>query len=169
VAFESNEPLKGFFQHGYVTNDFDRALDYFRVFGVTEFLELRSIIAPMTDRDAATLSVALGWYGGLQIEVIQPEGGFCDIYSEWLAGDDYALRLHHHAFMVADADAYEQMRDAYVARGNSVRVDGRNPRSGNRYFYADTRAELGHYMEYIYATEAGKRDYAMIPQNAPTL
>jgi hypothetical protein len=167
MSFGALQPLGSFFQHGYVTNDFDRALAYFEGYGVKRFLELRSVVAPMTETETATLSVALGWYGNLQIEIIQPEGGFCDIYRQSLTSDDYMLRLHHHAFMLSGAGEYEAMRDAYVARGNVVTVDGRNPRSGNRYFYADTRAELGHYMEYIYATEAGKKDYALIPQNAP--
>lgn len=165
MTFASLKPLGNFFQHGYVTNDFDRALAHFADYGVTRFTEMRNIdIQVMGDR-CATLSVALGYYGPLQIEVIQPEGGECQVHRDGLPQDGFALRLHHHGFLLHDEQQFFALRESYAARGAPACIEGHNPRSGNRYFYADTRAELGHYIEYIYMSQEGARAYSQIPQN----
>ncbi|MCK9541533.1 MAG: VOC family protein [Novosphingobium sp.] len=166
MALRECKPLRNFFQHGYVTNDFDRALVHFAPYGITRWAEIRKIEVQIMEERHATLSVALGYHGALQIEVIQPHGGHCDIHREILPGGNaFALRLHHHGFLLYDETEYFALRDAYAIRGAATVIDGLNPRSGNRYFYADTRAELGHYVEYIYLTAQGRGDYAKIPQN----
>lgn len=166
MSFESLKPLKNFFQHGYVTNDFERAKRVFADYGITKFLEMRSLDVQIMGDQNATLSIGLAYFGSLQIEIIQPEGGSCQIHRDILPASGFALRLHHHGFLLYDEGEFTALRDGYAARGAQTVIDGRNPRSGNRYFYADTRAELGHYVEYIYLTPQGVEDYARIPQNA---
>jgi hypothetical protein len=159
-------PLNNFFQHAYVTNDFDRAKDYFLNFGISKFFEMRNLKAEVKPSRHCTISVALAYYGTLQIEIIQPEHGECDIYREILPANGFGLRLHHHGFLLYDPAEFEALQEAYLARGVGIVIEGTNPRSGNRYFYADTRAEMGHYMEHICLTEQGVQDYAKFPQNA---
>lgn len=160
-------PLKNFFQHGYVTNDFDRAITRFADYGITRWAQMRDLDVHVIGDKRATMSIALAWYGHLQVEIIHPRGGDCQVYAEYLpGGEEFALRLHHHGFLLYDEEEYFGLRDEYASRGAATVIDGLNPRSGNRYFYADTRPELGHYIEYVYLTPQGVADYAKLPQNA---
>jgi hypothetical protein len=111
------------------------------------------------------LSVALGYFENFQIEVILPQSGDCDIYRDILHCADFSIRLHHFGYLLYDEVEFEDMKAAYAARGAPTVIEGANPRSGNRYFYADTRAEFGHYTEYVYLTEQGQKDYAAIARN----
>jgi len=166
VELAARRPLRNFFQHGYVTTDFDQALAHFADYGLTRWAEMREIDVHVIGDKHATLSVGLGYFGALQIEVIQPHSGYCAIYNEILPTTGFGLRLHHHGFLLYDESDYAALRDTHAERGARTVIDGLNPRSGNRYFYADTRSELGHYVEYIYLTPQGVEDYAKIPQNA---
>lgn len=161
-------PLKNFFQHGYVTNDIDRAKATFSGFyGIEAFHDIPHRVVQIAAGREAVMSIALAYHGALMIELIQPESGDCEIYREILPEDGFAIRLHHHGYLLYDHEEWRALRDAYAARGAATVVEGGNARSGNAYFYADTRAELGHYVEYISLTEQGEKDFAAIPNSAP--
>ena len=167
MSLQSNKPFNNLFQHAYVTNDRERAKAQFEEYGVANFFEMRSIEVNPVGRPPLTISVALAYYGSLQIEIIQPEGGACEIYRNGLPEHGFGVRLHHHGFLMYDLHEFEALRDAYIARGTAIAMKGSSPRTGNHYFYADTLGELGHYLEYIYLSEQGKTIYAGVPQNRP--
>lgn len=164
------QPFRGSIQHGYVTNDLDRAKAVMSErYGITQFLDLRDYAVDIGGGREAVCSLGLAYLGDLFVEIIHPKGGECQVYSQILPADEFALKLHHHGYMVkadpAHDDAWGAMRQTYEARGIPIVVNGRNSRSGTQYFYADTRAELGHFCEHVLMTEQTLEDYAKIPQN----
>lgn len=154
-------------QFAYVTNDFDRALREFAAHhGVPKFFELRDFDVETAPGRVAKLHVGLAWAGGVQIEIIQPLGGADEVYHTAFDGTDggFVLRFHHVAHMLeteADFDAvateYERQRTAIVLRGSA---NG----GMTRYFYADCRATLGHFVEYIWYAPEARGFFAMIPK-----
>ena len=134
---EISKPLKNLFQHGYVTNDFERAKALFVEYGVANFQERRCIEVHPLGRAPLTMSVGLAYYGLLQIEIIQPEDGACEIYREILPEKEFAVRLHHHGFLQYDLGEFSALREAYVARGIQIALEGHSPRTDNQFFYAD--------------------------------
>jgi Glyoxalase/Bleomycin resistance protein/Dioxygenase superfamily len=165
MNFAALRPFANLVQHGYVTTDLDRALQRFAEYGASEFARSGEIDSHMIGDRRAIMSVAMGCMGPLMIEVIHPISGQCEVFRDALPAEGFAVRLHHVGYRVDDAATFEALRQAYPARGCPLVMDGQNSRTGTRYFYADTRAELGHYVEYICPSEQGAREYAALPQN----
>jgi catechol 2,3-dioxygenase-like lactoylglutathione lyase family enzyme len=96
--------------------------------------------------------VALGWSGGLNIELIQPVAGHLDHYLPFLPADkgDPVPRFHHIAVRRDDLDA---MRDEMDRLGLPLAFESDVP--GMVFVYLDARESLGHYFEYVWATPEG--------------
>ena len=145
--------LKGHYQNAYVTHDLDRAmkliddrygkLDWIR-FEPDMVLKTPHGDKPMVNR------VALAWAGGLNLEVIQPVSGYIDDYAHMLPEDpsDATPRFHHIAVR---RDDEAEMRAEIERLGLPLAFEGEVP--GLLFIYLDARASLGHYFEYVYATE----------------
>jgi Glyoxalase/Bleomycin resistance protein/Dioxygenase superfamily len=158
-------PLPGFYQIGYVTTDFDRAMKSFRdSHGVKEFLELRDIRYPSAAGREAHCHVGMAYLGGMQIEVIQPIDGDVGIYRDALPAQGYALRFHHVSRMVDSEEEFNRLLETYRKEGRGLPIVGEAPNT--RFFYADFRPEFGHYVEYIHYTPEGLADErATVPRN----
>jgi Glyoxalase/Bleomycin resistance protein/Dioxygenase superfamily len=158
-------PFRNLIQVAYVTNDFGRALTEFGArYAVPKFMELRDLPVETNPGEKAQLHIALAWAGDVQIEIIEPRGGADRIYRDALPQDgSYALRFHHIAQLLdteAELDALEaQMKK----QGVRIAVRGSAPGSAV-YFYSDHRDALGHYIEHIYYTPAGRGLFDMIPK-----
>jgi hypothetical protein len=94
-------------------------------------------------RGPAENKLAFGWAGGLQYELIQPLSGQVELYTEALR-DDGGMRFHHVCMRVRDLDAAR----AEIER-HTLPIVYAGDTGATRFFYADARATLGHYLEYL--------------------
>jgi len=158
-------PFSHFCQNAYVTTDFDQALELFRErFGIPRFFELRDGEMETGPGRYAGVHVAIAWVGALQIEIIQPLGGFDAIYREALPVDGgFAMRFHHTCQRVDSETDYEALLLDIEQRGLTIAAQGQH--GGHvRYLYIDARAELGHYLEHTYYTPAGLALFEQVPR-----
>lgn len=139
------------FQNAYVTRDIDAAVERLtRHYGIDRFIHFDPDAMVQTPAGPRHLKAraALGWIdASLMIELVQPGPGTVDIYSEALPADD-SLRFHHIAMRTAD---WAATRRAMDERGWPIAME-LEMAEGLNFLYADARAELGHYVEYIWAT-----------------
>ncbi len=149
--------MKNVFQLAYVTSDLDAAAAVFRdSYGAGEFLFMR-------DLPGATTDIALAYAGDMMIELLQPVGGVADFYSTWIKGmNGLALRHHHYGMLVDTKAELAEIKSAYSNRKVGFPLEGEMPGALD-YLYADTTAELGHYLEYIRLDEGGRQMFAGVP------
>jgi hypothetical protein len=155
------------FQIAYVVNDVGRAVQVFRD---------RFDVARWNVRDMAALTggaslirrLALAWIGDdetrVQIELIEPDKGTPSLYANWTEAGSDRMRLHHHGFLVHSPQEWQIALDA-VARAEIPIARQASFGNAMDYFYADTRAELGHYLEVIHLKPEGAAFFADVPHN----
>lgn len=153
-------------QLAWLPSDFDAALAHWtRTMGVGPFFLMENIrLADMRYRGQPTdavFSLALSYWGDMQIELIRPENDAPSIYN-----GDYAVRdrLHHVCVLVDDiADAYA----ACAAQNAEILVEGRVGEAG-RVIYADPGHGPGSVVE-VLQTQPGTHElFGMIKQAAAT-
>lgn len=140
------------YQLAYVTTDVGRAADSLKArFGVPEFKGLTGenfienrVWTPEGDADIA-MRIAIATVGSLTIELLEPVSGATGIFTDMLE-PGVPLRLHHIAMRCEDVDV---VRAEHEKLGRKVVMAGGYKTA--RFIYVDTRAELGHYMEYASA------------------
>jgi hypothetical protein len=158
-------PVAGFYQVAYVTNDFERALGVCAAtLGAREFARLPAMQYQTGPGRTAICNIGLAYVGATEIEVIQPLEGDVKIYSEILPATGFALRFHHLARWYESCAELETQLAAYRSAGRAVPIDGTSPGSA-RYFYADFRSEIGHYVEAIWFEPAARQWLMTIPRN----
>lgn len=141
------------FQAAYVTRDLDQAIAHFQkrhsgaVFTSipAQGLELRIPAA------TASMKVAVAWIGDTQIELIEPVDGAVDIYRRALPDSGDVVAFHHLGMRITgERTAWESFRES-VADAD-VAIEG--GRQEMRFIYTDERATLGHYLEYVWMSDA---------------
>jgi hypothetical protein len=158
-------PYDGLYQVAYVTNDFARALAQFRqTHGIADFMQLPRMNYATTQGRVAICNIALAYVGAIEIEVIEPLEGDVQFYRDFVPGDGtFAVRFHHLCRLFDSKEALERQVEHHRAEGRAMPVDGAAPGTA-RYFYADFRAELGHYLEGIYFEPEARSFLASIPR-----
>ena len=139
-------------QVAYVTSDLDRALAVFRDdYDVPAFYVFANDTPGLTQSDGARLRIALALVGGVEIELIEPQGDSAPLFSAALPADgSFAIRFHHVAIRIdgtlADFEAHmaslDPARHPVVWHGAMGDV--------LRYAYTDERAVLGHFVEHVW-------------------
>ena len=171
-ASSSNLPaavsqLFNFFQIAYVTSDLERAATACGLlYGISRFQVAREV-AIQTRAGEARLNFALAYSGGVQIELIEPVGGDDETYRDDLPADGAVLRLHHLGHLISRDTTWRALTEAISHSGLEVPVGGVFRHEGvalMHYLYADTRATLGHYLEFMYQTEAGRDLFSQVPR-----
>jgi len=158
-------PIPGFHQVAYVTTDFDRALKVFaEVHRAKQFMELRDIRYPTGPGRVAHCNIGLAYVGATELEVIQPLGEDVQIYRDFLPRDGFVIRFHHIARFLETRQDYDQQFAAFQKMGKHLPIIGDFAGRAS-YFYADFRAELGHYIECITFTQEGREWVKSIPRN----
>jgi hypothetical protein len=149
----------GFFQFGYVTRDLDAACAAFRdKFGAIDFLLYEP---PAIDGvPAATRRIALTYIDDVMTEIIEPDSSQSTIYDQALPANEGPIRLHHLGFLVDD---HEAMLQQLAIAKYAVPVAGRVP-GFIGYSYADTRAEMGLFCEFICLEPAGTEFFGGVPR-----
>ncbi len=151
-------------QLAWLPEDFDAALKHWtEVMGVGPFFLLENIeIANMRYRGAPTnakFTLALSYWGEIQIELIRPENDEPSIYTGEYAVKD---RLHHVCLLVDDiADAYA----ACAAHGAEIIVEGDVGAAG-KVIYADPGKGPGSLVEMLQPQPGTADLFAMIRQTA---
>lgn len=150
-----------FFQWGYVTRDLDAAMAQFNTsFGVQEYTILVNSI-PLSDHPSAkaVTRVSFSWIGATQLEIIEVDGSLPSIYREYLPPSKSDIKLHHFGFLVDNLDVAIARLEA---DGFDIPFSMSDPNSA-AVAYADARALVGHYLEYISLSDTGRRWFASMP------
>jgi hypothetical protein len=133
------------YQNGYVTRNLEKWVDTFQKRAqIDHIVRAEGDNELLTPNGPATLTVKIAklWMGDMQFELIQPVAGNVAIFSDVLPADD-SLQFHHICMRVLDWDDFRQRVDRQpypvVLEGNEEPV---------QFLYLDTRAFLGHYVEY---------------------
>lgn len=149
--------FEGFYQLGFVARDLDRAMAMLSMrYGVTRFREKRA---------DPQMETAHAYAGAMMLEIIAiPQDGL-ELYRGYIPDKAEAIRLHHHGFRVAEPDRWEEIAAAIEASGQATAMKGAVMDGHLRYLYADTRADLGIYSEYVCLTGPALGIYDDVPHN----
>lgn len=147
--------LQGHYQNAYVTHDLDRAMALTGpLFGLGPFsaFDVEMALKTPSGEKASRVRVATAWAGALQVELIQPMSGYIDPYLHALPADpnDAVPRLHHIAMRRDDPQAMRR-----EAEGMGLPIAFESESVGIGCIFVDTRARLGHLIEFVTATDAG--------------
>lgn len=147
-------------QMAYVPVDFEGAVRYWAdVMGVGPFFLIENIaLEDMRYRGEssdAVFSIALAYWGEVQIELIRPENDAPSVY-----GGDYGVRdrLHHVCILTDDI---EKARAICEAQSAEILVEARVGEDG-AVLYADPGAGPGHVVEILQPTSGSADLFAMI-------
>jgi hypothetical protein len=145
------------YQLGYAAFDIHRAIEVLREqYGAPEFRSLAgedyvvsgyTVWTPQGEREIVTKGAVARFSNGQCIEVIQPVSGATAIYDEFIRPDE-PMRLHHVAMRVEASD-FDETLAQHERHGRRVVIRG--DMRTVRFAYVDTRATLGHYVEYVSA------------------
>lgn len=141
-------------QTGFVVDDLDRAIDRWHGKGCGQFKVFKDLEVPLVSHGNEVtfkLSIALGQFKGVQVELIQiheaPNSVFTDRFPDgWPSGDDG----FHHLGLVSDD--FDDSSSKLISDGYPKIMWGEF--GGYRFAYFDTRATLGFYLEIFEGNEA---------------
>ena len=151
--------FSGYFQLGYVTRDLDAAIAAYRAkFGEVGFFVNEP--GPIDGAPSPTRRLALGYIDDVMIELIEPDPAQATIYDDALPDGVGPIRLHHLGYLIDDHAA---MLGRLKDMGYAVPLFGSMPGVLD-YIYADTRADLGHYSEFIRLDEGGRAFFGAVPR-----
>ena len=143
----SIKALGDIIQMAYLPEDFDAALRYWtETVGVGPFFLMENIrLGEMRYRGQPTdavFSIAIAYWGDIQIELIRAENDAPSIYS-----GDYAVkdRMHHICIFV---ESIEEARRVCAEAGAEVLVEGKVGDSGE-VIYVDAGGGPGHVIELL--------------------
>lgn len=143
-----------FFQLAYVTRDLTRArADIGRSMGLVDFAAgsaAAAIDLRIPRGEKASLEVAIAWSEAWQVELIRPVSGAIGIYEAGLPEGEGVAFHHIGAHVAGTREDWERFR-ATVADQTVVLEGGRTQM---RFIYVDQRATLGHYVEYVWMSDA---------------
>lgn len=156
-------PLFRFSQVSYATSDLTQATrELGAVFGIDLFAVHRGAEVD-SPQGRIVIDTAQAFVGDRHIEIIQPAGGPDGLYRDVLAPGGYSVRHHHFGHVTHSASEWAAIQEFIRARGWAVVLAG-NYFDLMHYAYVDTRAELGHYLEFMYQTELGRDMFADVPR-----
>jgi Glyoxalase/Bleomycin resistance protein/Dioxygenase superfamily len=143
------------YQNAYVTRDIDKAVADFAARAdarSTVQFEATSDVLTSAGPGSQTVKLAFTWVGDFQYEFIQPVREAVPLFGGWLPDDD-TPRFHHSCARVDDWDSFRRR----VARGPYPVVTEGAGEGGLKFLFLDTRALLGHYLEYTFMGDAAWR------------
>jgi Glyoxalase/Bleomycin resistance protein/Dioxygenase superfamily len=154
-------------QIGYATTDCKEAVKrYGERYNVGNFLLLPNTESTISPGRTATINVALAFVKGTMIELIEPAGGADTIYREVLPTSGFAVRHHHLGYGMFNEAEWDSKQQEIERQKISVVLSGEAP-GVMRYQYIDVRADIGHYVEYLYYLgQGGQELLKAIPRNS---
>jgi len=147
------------FQMAYVTNDLDRACALFgQQLGIRAWASLGG---PMPD--GGEIQARFAWVGTLMYEIICASGPGSEIFMDRLPKTGgFALKHHHLGFLIQNQRQWDGVLANAAQHGWAVPHKGVNPLV--EVCFVDV-PDLGHYLEYLYATPAGLTFFASVPRS----
>ncbi|WP_395337330.1 hypothetical protein WBP06_22380 [Novosphingobium sp. BL-8H] len=151
--------LSEHFQMAYATNDIEAARALFSErLGIREFCRLEGPLA-----QGGYIKADFAWVGTVMYEVIEAAGPGSAIYSDRLPQcDGFHLRHHHLGFLIHDEEQWQGVFRQAERNGWAVPYRSRNPLL--QACFVDV-PELGHYLEYLFAEQAGLDFFASVPRS----
>lgn len=151
-------------QIAYLPENFDSALKYWtETVGVGPFFLLPNVsLGEMRYRGEpsdAVFSIAIGYWGDIQIELIRAENDSPSIYSGEYAVKD---RVHHVCIFV---ESIAEARRACAAVGAEILVEGKVGDTGE-VIYVDAGGGPGHVIELLQPMEGSEGLFAMMREAA---
>ena len=147
-------------QLAFLPSDFDAALRHWtQTMGVGPFFLIENIhLGDMRYRGAPTdalFSIAIGYWGDIQIELIRPENDAPSIYN-----GEYGVKdqLHHICIFVS---SIAQARSACAEIGAEILVEGKVGDSGE-VIYVDAGGGPGHVIELLQPMAGSEGLFAMM-------
>lgn len=151
-------------QIAYLPSDFDATLRYWtQTLGVGPFFLLENVrLGEMKYRGVpsdAVFSIAIGYWGDIQIELIRAENDAPSIYS-----GEYAVKdqMHHVCIFVT---SISEARAACAAAGAEILVEGKVGQTGE-VIYVDAGGGPGHVIELLEPMEGSDDLFAMMKNAA---
>ena len=147
-------------QLAYLPTDFDAALRYWtETVGVGPFFVMENIqLGDMKYRGQPTdaiFSLAIGYWGDMQIELIRPENDAPSIYKGEYAVTD---RVHHICLFV---NSIAEARAACAEAGAEILVEGKVGEDGE-VIYVDAGGGPGHIIEILQPMSGSDALFAMM-------
>jgi len=161
--------LQNVFQFGYVTRDLDRAKQRMsEIMGIREYFDVDADFPVKLHGETARYHMrgALANLGDKQIELIQPIDGVVDFYCDGLKLEDAVVQLHHVGILVEQPSAaWDGMPAIAGEAGYPIVLEGGDP-DFFAFVYADARADLGHYLEFLGMTPQALEWHRGFPDQA---
>jgi hypothetical protein len=139
-------------QIAYVTNDMARAIALFQAdFGTPGFFQFSNIDTPPENWGGEVLKIALALVGGVEIELIEPQGDTAPLFSDPLPSDgSFAIVFHHVANRIdGPIENWHAHRATLDIGKYPIVFEGSVP-GVVEYAYTDTRSILGHCVEHVW-------------------
>jgi hypothetical protein len=158
----------GYYQTAYVTNDLDRAIDQLkRTYRIEHWAINRDFTYPPLPGKSLKMACALAFLGDSQFEIIQPLSGDDAFYRTPLVGSGYQLEFHHLCICFDTAEQYHENHEHLKRLGVTLAMDMTLDMGAGLALasYADFRQTCGHYLEYVWFTQAGLDWMGSVPRN----
>lgn len=139
-------------QIAYVTNDLDAAIALFeRDYGAPGFFVFSNVPPGVESPEGPVLKIALTNVGGVEIELIEPQGDSASLFSDPLpVGPDLAIVFHHVATRIDGPLANWDRHVASIDTTKHKIVFEGAMGDDLRYFYTDERNAIGHCVEHVW-------------------
>ena len=148
-------------QLSYCPADYEAALAHWVSLGAGPFFEIHHVqledVKFRGEPSAIDFSMALGYYGDLQIELIRQHNDAPSMYTEWLAAGRDGVQ--HLCVLVDDI---VETRRRVAAQGGTVLQEATLPGGAGAVIYVDTGGGPGTVIEYLEIGEAGRQGFAMM-------
>ncbi len=137
-----------FYQHAYVTTDWQRAMDEIaKVHGLGGYMSVANAEFSLGSGRTVSAHFSIANKNGIQFEVIQPLSGDCGFYKVDLPETGYSTRFHHLGRHFGDKADFERHRAEGTKRWE---VAGTADLMGGGYAYFNARADFGHFIEFFH-------------------
>jgi len=150
--------VSNIFQICYVTADLDAGMRQLATMHGIERFRVKRDVESLDGMPSMRMHQAHVYVGEMQIELIQPADGDDALYRDVCAADGPSLRFHHYGLWVDDLAEFEGLMPTLADQNVPVAFSSSIPNVGG-VIYADTRALLGHYLEYVHLMPVAKRAY----------
>ncbi|VWX48267.1 VOC family protein [Novosphingobium sp. 9U] len=155
--------IRGHMQNAYVTHDLDKAVEMMgNQFDMQNWdrIDPDMVVNTLEGPKPLQCRVASTWAGGLNIELIEPVGGYVEHYVNMLPDDrSDAVPRFHHISLRRDNEA--EMREEVARLGLPLAFEGplstKDKIPSLVFIYLDGRKTLGHYVEFTWKSDEAWR------------
>jgi hypothetical protein len=153
----------GFLEIAYLTSDVDAAVKVFgEQFGINDFWIFDS--RDWDDSLENPLRLALAYTGDTLVELIESLPPVPPLYQDLLPKEGFAIRHHHNGHLIRSTEAWERILKEIERQQIPIAMQYQVPDIMDVVF-ADTRDQLGHFIEYIRPLSQGSLFFDNIPKN----